>query len=77
MRRAGARSGVELLHPHPLTHTYGTRSAEKGFPTLGLDHSQQNVTERCSHVATSERLKRERSYDHLDRLDRTVRRARG
>lgn len=39
-----------------------------------MGHSQPKVTERYSHVATSERLKRERSYDHLDGLDLRVRR---
>ena len=79
-RRARERSGVARLHPHLLRHTYGTRSSELGIPTLTLQrfmgHSQPTVTERYSHVATSERLKRERSYDHLDRLDVKVKRPR-
>ncbi len=78
--RARKRSGIARLHPHLLRHTYGTRSAELGIPTLTLQrfmgHSQPTVTERYSHVAQSERLKRERSYDHLDQLDVRVRRAR-
>jgi site-specific recombinase XerD len=79
-RRARQRSGVGRLHPHLLRHTYGTRSAELGIPTLTLQrymgHSQPTITERYSHIATSERLKRERSYDHLDGLDLRIRRPR-
>ncbi len=78
--RARKRTGIVRLHPHLLRHTYGTRSAELGIPTLTLQrfmgHSQATVTERYSHVAQSERLKRERSYDHLDQLDVRVRRTR-
>ncbi len=79
-RRARRRAGIARLHPHLLRHTYGARSAELGIPTLTLQrfmgHSQPAVTERYSHVATSERLKRERSYDHLDRLEVRIRRPR-
>jgi site-specific recombinase XerD len=79
-RRARDRSGVRRLHPHLLRHTYGTRSSEMGIPTLTLQrfmgHSQPNVTERYSHVAASEKLKRDRSFDHLDGLDLRVRRPR-
>jgi site-specific recombinase XerD len=77
-RRAKVRSGIKRLHPHLLRHTYGIRSTELGIPTLTLQrymgHSQPSVTERYSHVAQSERLKRERSYDHLDQLNVRVRR---
>jgi integrase/recombinase XerC/integrase/recombinase XerD len=77
-KRARRRTGITRLHPHLLRHTYGTRSSELGIPTLTLQrfmgHSQPKVTERYSHVATSERLKRERSYDHLDGLELRVRR---
>jgi integrase/recombinase XerC/integrase/recombinase XerD len=79
-RRAGKRTGITRLHPHLLRHTYGTRSSELGIPTLTLQrfmgHSTPNVTERYGHVATSERLKRERSYDHLDGMELRVRRPR-
>jgi site-specific recombinase XerD len=77
-RRARTRTGITRLHPHLLRHTYGTRSAELGIPTLTLQHfmghSQPAVTERYAHVAQSERLKRERAYDHLDSLEMRVRR---
>jgi site-specific recombinase XerD len=79
-RRARKRSGVVRLHAHLLRHTYGTRSSELGIPTLTLQmfmgHSQPTMTERYSHVATSERLKRERRYDHLDGLDLRVKKPR-
>lgn len=79
-RRAKRKAHIERLHPHLLGHTYGTRSAELGIPTLTLQrfmgHSQPTVTERYSHVALSERIKRERSYDHLDQLNVRVRRPR-
>jgi len=79
-RRAREKSGVVRLHPHLLRHTYGTRSAELGIPTLTLQrfmgHSQPTVTERYVHIATNERLKRERSYDHLDGMELRVRRPR-
>jgi site-specific recombinase XerD len=77
-KRAAKKTDIPRLHPHLLRHTYGTRSSELGIPTLTLQrfmgHSQPSVTERYSHVATNERLKRERSYDHLDGLDLRVRR---
>lgn len=77
-KRARKRTGIPRLHPHLLRHTYGTRSSELGIPTITLQrfmgHSQSRVTERYSHVATNERLKRERSYDHIDGLDLRVRR---
>jgi integrase/recombinase XerC/integrase/recombinase XerD len=77
--RVRRKTGIARLHPHLLRHTYGTRSAELGIPTLTLQrfmgHSQPTVTERYSHIAQSERIKRERSYDHLDQLDVRVRRA--
>ena len=77
-RRARQRSGIARLHAHLLRHTFGTRSAELGIPTLTLQrfmgHSQPNVTERYSHVASSERIKRDRSYDHLDAMELRVRR---
>jgi integrase/recombinase XerC/integrase/recombinase XerD len=76
--RARKRTGIVRLHPHLLRHTYGTRSAEMGMATLTLQrfmgHSQPIMTERYSHLAQSERIKRERSYDHLDQLDVRVRR---
>ncbi len=79
-RRARVRSGIMRLHAHLLRHTYGTRSSELGIPTLTLQrfmgHSQPTVTERYSHVAASERLKRERGYDHLDGMELRVRRPR-
>ena len=72
-RRVRETSGVSRLHPHLLRHTYGARSAELGIPTLTLQrfmgHSQPSMTERYSHFALSDRLKRERAYDHLDRLN--------
>ncbi len=78
--RARERSGISRLHPHLLRHTYGTRSAELGIPTLTLQrfmgHSQPTVTERYSHIAQNERIKRDRSYDHVDGLEIKVRRAR-
>lgn len=39
-----------------------------------MGHSQPIVTGRYSHIAQSERIKRERTYDHLDQLDVRVRR---
>ena len=77
-RRAKQRTHIKRLHPHLLRHTYGTRSAELGIPTLTLQrfmgHSQPLVTERYTHIAQNERIKRERSYDHLDQLSFRVQR---
>lgn len=78
--RARERTGILRLHPHLLRHTYGTRSAELGIPTLTLQrfmgHSQPTVTERYSHIAQNERIKRDRSYDHVDTLDIKMKRPR-
>jgi len=78
--RARQKTGIKRLHPHLLRHTYGTRSAEMNIPTLTLQrfmgHSVPTVTERYSHVATSERLKRDRTFDHVDHLSLRVRRPR-
>jgi hypothetical protein len=53
--------------------TLTARTSELGIPTLTLQmvygHSEPKVTQRYSHAANSERLKRERNYDHLDELD--------
>jgi site-specific recombinase XerD len=79
-QRAAERTGIKRLHPHLLRHTYGTRSTEMNIPTLTLQrfmgHSVPTVTERYSHVATSEKLKRDRTYDHVDQLRLRVRRPR-
>jgi site-specific recombinase XerD len=76
--RARTKTGIKRLHPHLLRHTYGTRSAEMNIPTLTLqrfmDHSVPTVTERYSHVAASEKLKRDRTFDHVDLLNLRVRR---
>jgi site-specific recombinase XerD len=80
-QRAIVKTGIKRLHPHLLRHTYGTRSSEMNIPTLTLQrfmgHSVPAVTERYSHVATSERLKRDRSFDHIDQLGIRVRRPYG
>ena len=79
--RARTRTQISRLHPHLLRHTYGTRSAELGIPTLTLQrfmgHSQPTVTERYSHIARNERIKRDRTYDHVDNLEIRIRRAKG
>jgi integrase/recombinase XerC/integrase/recombinase XerD len=78
--RARRKTGIKRLHAHLLRHTYRTRSAEMNMPTLTLQHfmghSVPTVTERYSHVATSERLKRDRTFDHVDQLSLRVRRPR-
>jgi hypothetical protein len=57
-RRARTRTGVTRLHPTCCVTPVGSRSSEMGIPMLTFQrfmlHSQPNVTERYSHLATSE-----------------------
>ncbi len=76
--RAKGKAGIPRLHPHLLRHTFGIRSQELGIPSLTLQqymgHSDIRVTERYAHAAESERLKKERRFSHLDRMDVTIHR---
>ena len=71
-KRAAKRAGIPRLHPHLLRHTFGIRSQENGMPTITLQlymgHSSSKVTERYTHAAQSEKLKRARGYSPIDQL---------
>ncbi len=75
--RMKKRTGIERLHPHLLRHTYGVRNIEGGVSTLVLQsrmgHSSPEVTELYTHATQSERIKRDRSFSHVDMLDIRVR----
>lgn len=75
--RARKRTGIQRLHAHLLRHTYGIRAQENDMPTITLQHymghSSSKVTERYTHAAQSERLKRARGYSPVDQLHIRVR----
>ena len=76
-QRLKKRLDIQRLHPHVLRHTYGVRNIEGGISTLVLQskmgHSSPTVTEMYAHASQSEKIKRDRSFSHVDLLDVRVR----
>lgn len=79
-QRLRKRIGILRLHPHLLRHTYGIRNIEGGVSTLVLQsrmgHSSPQVTEMYAHASQSEKVKRDRSFSHVDLLDVRIRKPR-
>jgi site-specific recombinase XerD len=80
-RRIKRRTGIKRLHAHLLRHTYGIRSQELETPVpthvlqAYLGHTSSQITERYTHAAQSDRLKRARWFSHVDQLGVQVRRS--